>query len=102
MIVISSDETDEFLANEHVEFSEEQLDFFKRAKKIYRDAGDKSIKDKGCDTTIHYVITDTKDGQIDAALDIPIEYIEKEYELEPPTTYTKFEKQIAILFDKCF
>jgi hypothetical protein len=31
MIVISSDETDEFLANEHVEFSEEQLDFFKRA-----------------------------------------------------------------------
>ncbi|MFA5409999.1 MAG: hypothetical protein WC343_14595 [Bacilli bacterium] len=60
------------------------------------------IKDKGCDTTIHYVITDTKDGQIDAALDIPIEYIEKEYELEPPTTYTKFEKQIAILFDKCF
>lgn len=49
MIVISSDETDEFLANEHVEFSEEQLDFFKRVKKIYRDAGDKSMLDyKNC------------------------------------------------------
>ena len=38
MILIPPEEVDEFLANESgVIFTEEQLDFFRRAKKVYRE-----------------------------------------------------------------